>query len=331
MHAPRHPTRLPGDADVPIRGHIRCREFNRVSHGLFRLRLEGLSPDEEFRRELEAFLLVLPEGARFTHLTAARLMNWALPQLPEGVPVFAAVSGTSRRPRRPGLICSRLTTTPETPRSAQGLPVDDPEEILLRAARDLGTLDLRILVEGAMRSGDVDPVRMSKVLDSRRPGVRALRAAYRSACGRTESAGETVLLLFHQVMGVPVEPQKRLYDDSGNLVAVADLLLVGTDRFHEYDGAVHRGARQQATDLRRERGLDGTTYVRRGFVLDDLLNHSMVVMHELDRLLARPHRMARHRRWQLQVEQSVYHPVGRERLLNRWHREMGVHDWSRSG
>ncbi len=86
---------------------------------------EGLDEDEELVRDLKAFLLVLPQGAVFTHVTAARLLGWQLPRLPEQVPVFAAVRTKDNRPRRPGLICSRLVRDPQ-PIEAMGLPRGRP-------------------------------------------------------------------------------------------------------------------------------------------------------------------------------------------------------------
>src|SRR5262249_40543152 len=137
--------------DQPVRGEIRIRGFRRVSHGLFLLERPGLSETDEFVRDLEAWRLVLPEEAVFTHVTAARLLGWRLPHLPFPARVFAAVRGGVGRPRRPGLICSRLVERdPEEPaRTAHGLPVDQPEEVLLRAARDLAHIDLVILMDSA--------------------------------------------------------------------------------------------------------------------------------------------------------------------------------------
>src|SRR4051794_16104684 len=126
-------------SDLPIRGEIRLAGHRRVSHGLAVPLREGLSDDEEFRRDLHAYLLVLPASAAFTHLTAARLRGWHLPKLPEQVPVFVAVDGDDRRPRRHGLICSRLVRHDEWARPTErrhGLPVEPAEEILLRAARE---------------------------------------------------------------------------------------------------------------------------------------------------------------------------------------------------
>ncbi|MEJ7774321.1 MAG: hypothetical protein WKF72_05865, partial [Nocardioidaceae bacterium] len=84
-----------------------------------------------------AWQMVLPPMALFTHITGARLLGWQLPKLPEQVPVFAAVEGDANRPRRSGLICSRLVR--ETCRlDRHELPVESAEEILLRASRDFG-------------------------------------------------------------------------------------------------------------------------------------------------------------------------------------------------
>jgi hypothetical protein len=322
----------PGDDDAPIRGEVRLAGHRRVSHGLYLKHTPGYSSDEEFLRELRAWLLVLPEGAVFTHVTAARLLGWQLPALPEQVPVFAAVGTKDPRPRRPGLICSRLVreTEPFDGASVLGdLPVDQPEEILLRAARDLGTLDLTIMLDSALRLGHIDAKRMETLLASGRPGVRVLNHVWNVADGRTDSAGETVNRRFHQVMGVEVEPQARLHDDAGNFTGQADLLLTGTPYVHEYDGEVHRKKDQQRIDLRRGRGLTGSSYIRNGFSLDELLNHPLVLMHELDRILDRPHRLSRLRAWRRLVENSLYSEAGRERVLNRWRRVGGLVDWSK--
>ena len=318
------------DEDKPIRGQVRLAGHCRVSHGLYKRLREGLSDDEEFRRDLEAYRLVLPKSVVFTHLTGARLRGWRLPKLPEQVPVFVAVRLKDPRPRRHGLICSRLTTDRRVT-MRHGLPVDEPEEILLRLARDLGTLDLVIVVDSALRAGDLDPARMEDLLRSRRPGVRVLRSAYAMATARSESAGETILRLFHDALEVPVEPQVELFDDNGNSIGRVDLLLTGTTDAHEYDGEHHRDQGQHRVDLRRERGWSGTPYTRRGFALDDLLNHAAVVMHEIDRVLDRPHRIRRLHRWRRLVENSLYSEAGRQRVMNRWRRENGLMDWARTG
>jgi hypothetical protein len=221
-------------------------------------------------------------------------------------------------------VCRDDTTSTVQPR---GLPVDTPEEILLRAARDLGHLDLVVLLDSARRQGHIDPERMETVLASRRPGTRALAAACAASDPRSESSGETLLRVFHRAMGVDVVPQVDLHDRAGRLIARADLLVRGTTDVHEYDGAGHRSTHQHRSDLRRERALARAGYRRRGYTLDDLLNHAATVMHELDEAWGRRHRPERVRRWRWMVESSTYSESGRARLLNRWRRAIGVTDW----
>ena len=188
------------DELAPIRGEIRSPGFRRVSHGLFLPLSPGLDSREEWRRELSAWRLVLPADAAFTHITAAALYDWWLPQLPEFVPVFAATRLDDNRPRRAGLSCSRLDQ-PSQGQVRYGLPVDSPHEVLLRAARDLGLLDLVVLVDAALHLGDVSPESLADFCRSSRPGVRRLRVAVGLADGRSESAWETALRLFHRVRG----------------------------------------------------------------------------------------------------------------------------------
>lgn len=330
VHSDEKPVPKEVDLPHPIRGEVRLAGHRRASHGLFLPLAPGLDTQQEFLRELKAWQLVLPEKAAFTHVTAAKLLDWHLPSLPdpEHVPVFAAVAGDPGRPRRPGLICSRLVR-PANSAEVLGVPVDAPEEVLLRMSRDFGILDLTIAMDSARRLGHIDPERVRAIVRSSRPGVRMFRLAWDLSDGRSQSGPETALRIFHEAIEVPVEPQAVLTDALGNVVGHADLLILGTRDLSEYDGEGHRGKRQQQKDLRRERGLNAAAYRRYGYTLDDLLNHPMTVMHEIDRRLGRPHEVARVRRWQRLVENSMYSPAGRERILNRWRRSGGIVDWSR--
>lgn len=316
-------------SDDAIRGEVRLAGHRRVSHGLGVTLRDDLSDDEEFLRDLHAYLLVLPPSAVYTHLTGAWLMGWQLPKLPEQVPVFAAVDGDAPRPRRHGLICSRLRRK-RKPTRRHGLPVDEAEEILLRAARELALVDLVVLVDSARRAGDIHPDRMEEILNSRRPGVRMLREAWRRSTGKAESGPESLLQQFHVEMQVPFTAQVELFDDVGNHLGRADLLIDGTSRLHEYDGAHHREHKQHRADLRRERALTDAGYTRHGYVLDDLINHPAVLMQEFDRALGRSPDLRRLRRWRRLVENSLYSEAGRERIMNRWRRQNGIIDWARS-
>jgi hypothetical protein len=314
--------------DQPIRGEVRLSAYRRVSHGLAVRRREGLTADAELRRDLAAYLLVLPRSAVFTHVTAAMLLGWRLPPLPEQVPVFVAVDERDPRPRRPGLICSRLRRE-RRPFADAPLPIDAPEEILLRAAREFGVLDLVVMIDSALEKGHLNPDRMEQLLASRRPGVAVLRRAWELASRRRESAGESVLGVYLAAMDIDAEPQVELHGPDGRPLGRADFLVRAVLAV-EYDGQHHRHQQQQRVDLRRERAWIGTAYERLGVTLDDLLNHPAVLMHELDRFLGRPHRPQRLARWRRAVDNSLYSERGRTRLMNRWRRHTGLNDWSRA-
>ncbi len=315
--------------DAPLRGEIRQAGFRRISHGLYQPMRRGLDQHTETLRDLAAWRLVLPPDAVFTHVTAAELYGWWLPRMPEFVPVFAAADLKSNRPRRPGLIVSRLDRE-GAPLTRSDLPVDSAEEVLLRAARDLGLLDLVVMLDSALRLEDVHPPALAEVCASRRPGVRRLRVACSVADGRSESPWETLLRLFHVLAGVDVLPQQNLLDDAGRFVARADLLVCGTNFVHEYDGGHHLDKAQQGRDLRRARRLLETPYVRRGYTGDDLLRQPLVTLQELDRALGRPHRPGRLGPWRRWVADSTHSSAGRRRLQNRWLKVNGIADWSQT-
>ena len=311
------PRTTPLDPEAPIRGEVRLSGHRRVSHGLYLPIVSNRSVDEETLRELRAWLLVLPGDAVFTHVTAARLNGWWLPKLPEFVPVFAATQLDNNRPRRPGLICSRLDRAPD-PVDRLGLPVDSGDEILLRTSRDVALLDLVPMVESAIRLGHVSGPQIRDICGTRRPGSRVLRHAFALADPRSESTWETHLRLFHQLAGIPVEPQRDLYTEDGRFIGRGDLLIKGTHFVQEYDGADHRQPNQHTKDLRRDRRFADTPFVRRGYTADDLLNHDAAVLQEIDRFLGRRFRFSRLGRWRRLVAESTYSDEGRARLQNRW-------------
>jgi hypothetical protein len=217
------------------------------------MRQAELGTRDERLRDLAAWRLVLPPDAVFTHVTAAWLFDWWLPALPEYVPAFAATAA-STRPRRAGLNCSRLDTVAVEVRR-HGIPVDHPAEVLLRAARDLAVLDLVVLIDAALARGDVAIDELRALSFSRRPGSRRLRAALDLSHGRSESAWESLLRVFHDVAEIDVEPQVEILDPTGAFVARADLTVLATGDLHEYDGRGHDDPRQRTLDLRRLRRL----------------------------------------------------------------------------
>jgi hypothetical protein len=299
--------------------------FRRVSHGLYLPHDESADGRSETLRELSAWRLVLPEDAVFTHVTAAWLFGWWLPQLPEHVPVFASTAMTAR-PRRAGLICTRLASV-GADLTRVGQPVDLPAEVLLRCARDLGMIDLVVLVESALRSGDIDEAQLAAITGSTRPGVRRLRVATAHADPRSESMWETALRLFHELAGISVDVQVDLHDHTGRRIGRGDLVVRGRRDVHEFDGGHHDEPVHRTRDRRRDRELIAADYVRRGFTKPDLTTTPMQTLRELDAVIDRPHDPRRLRRWTAWLRESCLSPAGRRRLQNRW---LAAGLWSQS-
>jgi hypothetical protein len=312
------------DSSHPFRGRHRSPAFRRVSHGLQMRRLD-ISAVEEHLRDLKAWRLVLPPDAVFTHVTGAWLYGWWLPQLPEHLPTFAATAAT-RRPRRAGLVCSRLDSVAVELRR-HGLPVDSAGEVLLRAARDLALLDLVPMIDRAFACDDVTLKELETLTHSRRPGSRRLRRAVELCDGRSESAWESLLRIFHVVAGVAVEAQVDICDGSGAFVARADLVVVSTGDLHEYDGHVHDEPAQRAKDLRRGRRIQETGRVRRGFTASDLVTRPAVTMAEVMRAAGRPFDRRCLETWTTYLQESCLTPAGRRRLENRW---LATRHWSQT-
>ncbi|PKH37127.1 hypothetical protein CXG46_16655 [Nocardioides alpinus] len=114
-----------------------------------------------------------------------------------------------------------------------------------------------------------------------------------------------------------VEAQHEIFDDHGNFVARADLRVVGTPRLPEFDGAVHRDAKQHRKDLKRERRLASAGWDRRGYTSYDVLHQAVSILRDADEALGRPHDPARIRGWHAIVKKSLFSPAGQNLLRDR--------------
>ena len=281
-----------------------------MSHGLF-----APVDDECGDGRLHALASRLHEDGGFTHLTAARLRDWWLPPLPPGLPEFAAQSDFRNRPRRAELRIIR-TTPPPAITLLRGLPIVPVTEVLLTLARHLGLLDLVVIVDSALHLGHITPTMLAAAVRARRHGVRRLREAALLADGRSESPYETLLRILHLVCDILVEPQRELWTD-GRIVARGDLWLVGTQTFHEYDGADHRTRDRQRLDLRRDRDIEAAGWVRRGYTDLEVLRRPIEILRDADRSVQREHDPARLDAWYFLLKDSCFTTAGQARLLRR--------------
>jgi len=293
-----------------VRGRRRGPGWRSVAHGLH------VPADAEPAAQLRAWQLLLPAHGCFTHLTGAEIRGWWLPPVPDGLPVFVALKPGDVRPDRDGIRSLRTEGTGKHD-TVDGMRVARPTEILLACARDLGLLDLVVLIDAALHAGDVTRDELVAAAGARRRGAPALRRAIAWAHPRSESAWETALRVCHRVCGIEVEPQHEVFNEHGALVARGDLWLVGTTTFHEYDGEDHLQRRRQVKDLRRIRRLDGESWSRRGYTSEDLITRPIGILRDADRTIGRPHDPERIKAWYDLLRASCFTPAGRQRLLQR--------------
>jgi hypothetical protein len=197
----------------PFSERTRQRQWEQLSRGLYIPRASTLTD------VLHGWGLVLPKCAAFTSLTAAELRGWWLPRSVP-YPVFAAVPIGERYPERKGLlVCSHPRPVPSV--AVNGFKITTGAETLLAAARDLGILDLVILGDSALRTGDCTIEELEATAAQQRRGAPRLRAVLPLLDDRSESPWESVMRVLHQAVSINVEPQKEIFDQWGRFVARA--------------------------------------------------------------------------------------------------------------
>lgn len=268
------------------------------------------------RAELSAWLDALPTTAVLTGLTAAGWWGLWLPPLPADLPVFVAVPFGGAHSIRAGVRVHRQRGELAHMTRA-GLFVSPVPETLLACAREVGLLDLVVLVDSALHLGLCTVAEIERVAAGRRRGSLLLRTALVWCDTRSESAWETLLRMLHRACDVTVEPQAVLRDAAGAFVAQVDLLIVGTRTIQEYDGTDHLERRRYRRDRRRDSRLSGGGYIRHGWIAPEVLGQGTAILREADRALGRPHDPSRIRAWHELIRGSLFSAAGTAAFCER--------------
>lgn len=267
-----------------------------------------------------AVQLALPPDAVFTHLTAAQLGGWWIPDVGR-LPLIACSDGDAPHVDRRGVYVRRCAIPPEQRRVLAGVRIASPEWTIIELAEHLALLDLVAVIDGALQLGHTSIDAIKATARRGRRGVRVLRQALDYCDGRSESRWETFLRLLHVFSDIPVEPQKLIRHD-GQVIARADLGISGTRRIAEYDGADHRDVHQHRRDLRRDKLLARADVERYGYTAVEILSHADQVVADADAALGRSHDPRRLARWREEFERSSLSAAGRAALLRRLRRFM---------
>lgn len=294
-------------------GRRRGSSWVRVTRGLHR----RADVDDPRLADLLAWQELLPPEAAVAALTAAEHRGWDLPPLPDDLPVCMAMPYGVTAPVRPGRLRTTRHRLPPPYETLRGLRTTTAAETLLTCAPLLSLLDLVVLVDSALRAGDLELLELHLICRLHRRGIGRLRRAVALADPDSESVMETLLRVLHVVCGLEVESQYVVRTAGGDFVARADLWLVGTRTLPEFDGAVHADRAQQRVDRRRDRRLADEKWVRRGYTDDDLLRRAVTILRDGDAAVRRIHEPRRIRAWTSLFRESAFTPVGRDELARR--------------
>lgn len=214
-------------------GRRRGKNWVRVTRGLHR-RADAADPR---RAVLLAWQELLPDEAGFSGPTAAERWGWDLPPLPDALPVCVAMPYGLTAPTRPGQL--RVTRHHLAPPLLvrDGLRLTSPGETLLTCAAWMTVLDLVVLIDSALRAGDIELLELRLLSRHHRRGIGRLRRAVALADAGAGSVMETLLRVLLVVCGLDVVSQYVVRDECGEHVAQGDLWLAGTDTLVEFDGA----------------------------------------------------------------------------------------------
>ena len=304
---------------TPIRGHRRGQRWASVTYGVHRGSTPAVQVDHPpfwIEEDLAGWQLLMTDVGCFTALTALEVHGVPLPPLPRECPVFMALAKDDPRPMRDGVHTSRHIQ-PVAYDVVRGLRVAVLPEALTAAARWVGLIDLVAMIDAALYLELVSLKDLETISRSRRPGSRRLRAALPLVDGQAESLWESMLRLLHVVCDIEVEPQWKLADADGVVVAKGDLWLVGTTALHEFDGDEHEKAPRRVVDRRRDRRVDREGFVRRGYTSGDVIHRAVTILEDADRSLGRAHDPTRIRGWHRHLKDSLFTPAGRTAFLSR--------------
>lgn len=199
-----------------------------------------------------------------------------------------------------------------------GLPVTSPVRTLTDLAGSMAMVDLVVMSDSALHRGSCELPALRNAPAPSRGAVRWRRTAD-LVDGRSESPWETLLRLVHVISGlVDVEPQVELRDEHGLFIGRGDLWLVGTRRLHEFDGGVHRGAKQHGIDLARDKRCARGRYERYGYTAREVIATPGLVIRDAEAAFGLDPDPTRIRPWLVEIRQSLYTPAGQRQFRRRW-------------
>ncbi|WP_025157652.1 endonuclease domain-containing protein [Leifsonia aquatica] len=236
---------------------LRARDLSHPFHGV-----HTFAPSDEVVALCRAYVGVMPDGAFFSHQTAAALLGIPLPPGVAQNPVRVAVAFPRTPPRRRGVIGHSLGSVEGT--FVDGLPVSAPAHVWCQLSGMLDREDLvaagDFLVGARLRAPVITLDDLAALSDElqRTKGARSRAWALRRIRFGADSRPETLLRLFLEERGIAeVQVNAPVTVDGGGLVLHADLSVPRLRLAFEYEGDGHRvDQRQWHLDIHRRELLE---------------------------------------------------------------------------
>lgn len=254
-------------------------------------------PDDRFERlrvelldRCRAYMAVAPVGARFSHVTAARLLSMPIPwRLEKSADVHVLVRPGTQPPRMRGVVGHRGGDAGEF--LHVGLPVVPPELAWVQLATFLTVDELVIagdyLVRRKRPLSSLDLLRMVVSRLHRTRGAVRLRLALPDIRAGTDSPKESETRLVLVRGGLPEPVIGHEVHHEGYFVGTPDLAYLKERIAIDYEGEKHRTDRRVFREdiTRRELFQDaGWHYIR---VIQDHLEAPHTLVARVARALAR--------------------------------------------
>ena len=251
----------PAGVTGPTRAQARGPEWRKVAHGWYVP--SYVDPHRPEQRILEASVL-LPPGSAITGWASARMhgatfLDGLLPDGRTEVPVQFAVPPPRNGRGHEGVEHLRSALDPSDIVIVQGVPCTIPERAAFDAMRTAPDVREATVSVDMMMAALLTSIRRVRRYVDARPGwegVAMARAALDLADEDSRSPNETRMRLIWVLDAKLPRPlvNQHVWDLSGKLLGIADLLDEEAGVVGEFDGADHRPARQHSKDEDRAEG-----------------------------------------------------------------------------
>jgi len=204
----------------------------------------------------QAFALVLPDDAMFTHQTGTEILGLPLPRRLQGGPLHVSTPSERALVRRKGVRGHRGAERRRR-LTVHGLPVGAPEDLLVDLAPALTVVELVQLGDAVLARSDeyVEHIKGVLVRRAGDRGMGRLKSAMALMRRGTASPMETLCRLKMREFGLPVPLLNQdIYDATGEWIACVDFCWPEQRVIVEYDGEeVHSDPSQRRKDAARRR------------------------------------------------------------------------------